>query len=379
MKVLFRCLLITLLVKSSIAKWYARVCQTGEIESAMRDEDGNILFVQLPKNATGGASDADSIPEDNGADRNRLRSSDSTAAIPMHENRHMQQQNSSEIFHVRSCACGGGDLFLCPAETDFCGIPFSDEEPIACYSVNAKEVVARNAWPLILLWYFGLLIVCCCTIHGQMTKAYCWSWCTKNQNEEFMDRLLSEDNIEPVSGSRCSWRRWQRHRFEQSLIAQAQWTWRNEEAQRQQHRIDRGFPAPQLEMKTMRFVRETDLEESRVQQTEEADDDSLQQPNCSICFVELENGDRIGALDCQHTFHSDCLKSWLSRRNACPLCSQPVAQHRPQPDGNDLEVEIPPTETPHRRFPWHRNTTNRDQPSLSSSGSNHRSIRGNTR
>lgn len=42
---------------------------------------------------------------------------------------------------------------------------------------------------------------------------------------------------------------------------------------------------------------------------------------CTICYGELEDGDRVGALPCGHVFHVDpCLKHWLTRRNVCPLC-----------------------------------------------------------
>jgi Ring finger domain len=42
---------------------------------------------------------------------------------------------------------------------------------------------------------------------------------------------------------------------------------------------------------------------------------------CAICYVPLEDGDRVGALPCGHEFHvHPCLKHWLSRRNVCPLC-----------------------------------------------------------
>jgi len=44
---------------------------------------------------------------------------------------------------------------------------------------------------------------------------------------------------------------------------------------------------------------------------------------CAICYVPIEDGDRVGALPCGHIFHVDpCLKHWLSRRNVCPLCLQ---------------------------------------------------------
>jgi Ring finger domain len=56
---------------------------------------------------------------------------------------------------------------------------------------------------------------------------------------------------------------------------------------------------------------------------------------CSICLVPLETGDRIGNLPCRHQMHVDCLKSWLQRQNACPLCKRlKVAQPR-YTDKND--------------------------------------------
>jgi len=44
--------------------------------------------------------------------------------------------------------------------------------------------------------------------------------------------------------------------------------------------------------------------------------------SCVICFSEIEGGQRVGALSCRHIFHVECLKSWLARKNSCPLCQQ---------------------------------------------------------
>jgi hypothetical protein len=49
---------------------------------------------------------------------------------------------------------------------------------------------------------------------------------------------------------------------------------------------------------------------------------------CTICFVPLEEGDRIGDLACRHVYHVDCLKSWVQRKNTCPLCATPIATPR---------------------------------------------------
>ena len=56
---------------------------------------------------------------------------------------------------------------------------------------------------------------------------------------------------------------------------------------------------------------------------------------CTICMIAIEDGDRVGALPCDHLFHVDCLKEWIKRRNVCPLCQTPIAEERNNP--NDEE------------------------------------------
>tara|TARA_B100002051_G_scaffold18713_1_gene14890 strand:+ start:513 stop:989 length:477 start_codon:yes stop_codon:yes gene_type:complete len=45
---------------------------------------------------------------------------------------------------------------------------------------------------------------------------------------------------------------------------------------------------------------------------------------CAICLDALDpDGRDVHGLDCEHTFHSSCLISWLqSRRTDCPVCRQ---------------------------------------------------------
>lgn len=329
-------LIIGILLHSSVRSccgiFFHQICETGEIESITRDQDGRIAFVHS-SNGTDNESTQDNFSNKTSG-RQLRHSSYSVPAIRIHSKRYLQQEsNDTEIF-VRPCMCKsnqqGVDILLCPADADFCGIPFSEEDHVTCYSVSVREVVARNAWPLILLWYFGLSLMCCCTMHGAATKQYIKSWFTSQPNEQFIERILSEEDPSTSPRNQWSWWTWQRYRFEQNLLAQAQWNWRNQELQRNQRLGEQGVPPPQLEMKTKRYTLGLDLEGARTEQkVPEDDDDSLQLPTCAICFVPFEEGDRVGALECQHDFHSDCLKSWLSRKNACPLCSQPAARRRP--------------------------------------------------
>ena len=78
---------------------------------------------------------------------------------------------------------------------------------------------------------------------------------------------------------------------------------------------------------------------------DDVDSNSLEEPSCTICFAPLEEGDRIGDLQCNHEFHVDCLKTWIQRKNACPLCNVPIGNrrsrrrhtnsHNEQEDGDD--------------------------------------------
>jgi len=76
---------------------------------------------------------------------------------------------------------------------------------------------------------------------------------------------------------------------------------------------------------------------------EEFDEDAVV---CTICIMNIEDGDRIGALPCEHEFHVDCLKEWIKRKNVCPLCQCPdIAREKGSPldsstvDGNSDDNE----------------------------------------
>ena len=35
---------------------------------------------------------------------------------------------------------------------------------------------------------------------------------------------------------------------------------------------------------------------------------------CSICILELEDGEVIADLNCNHCFHADCLSEWIKKK-----------------------------------------------------------------
>ncbi|CAK9273944.1 unnamed protein product [Sphagnum jensenii] len=41
---------------------------------------------------------------------------------------------------------------------------------------------------------------------------------------------------------------------------------------------------------------------------------------CSICQEEYEDGDKLGKIECGHSYHALCIQQWLVQKNQCPIC-----------------------------------------------------------
>ena len=45
---------------------------------------------------------------------------------------------------------------------------------------------------------------------------------------------------------------------------------------------------------------------------------------CPICNEQLIDG--VNVLSCGHRFHNECIESWLTSHNSCPLCRRPIVE-----------------------------------------------------
>ena len=76
------------------------------------------------------------------------------------------------------------------------------------------------------------------------------------------------------------------------------------------------------------------------------EDDDMEVFDCSICLTEIEEGEQVGILPCIHIFHVDCLRQWITRKNACPLCQvTEIASPRPVELETGRRVSPPEDET----------------------------------
>ena len=53
---------------------------------------------------------------------------------------------------------------------------------------------------------------------------------------------------------------------------------------------------------------------------DEADETKLEYPTCSICLMEVTEGQNTILVPCGHMFHEECIVKWLELHNSCPVC-----------------------------------------------------------
>jgi hypothetical protein len=46
---------------------------------------------------------------------------------------------------------------------------------------------------------------------------------------------------------------------------------------------------------------------------------------CAVCLSDCTEGQNVISLRCNHSFHVNCITSWLQRRNTCPICRLPIS------------------------------------------------------
>tara|TARA_A100001015_G_scaffold278258_1_gene338287 strand:+ start:798 stop:1244 length:447 start_codon:yes stop_codon:yes gene_type:complete len=50
--------------------------------------------------------------------------------------------------------------------------------------------------------------------------------------------------------------------------------------------------------------------------------DTLSSDECSICLDKFKKDDKIIKLNCNHTYHFQCISQWFKQDITCPICRQ---------------------------------------------------------
>ncbi|KAK9941528.1 hypothetical protein M0R45_007232 [Rubus argutus] len=69
---------------------------------------------------------------------------------------------------------------------------------------------------------------------------------------------------------------------------------------------------------------------------------SVRDTQCAVCLGDYQAEDRLQQIPaCGHTFHIDCIDSWLSMHTTCPLCRLSLlSSHKSQNESPDVPGEL---------------------------------------
>ncbi|KAJ3682966.1 hypothetical protein LUZ60_013193 [Juncus effusus] len=96
--------------------------------------------------------------------------------------------------------------------------------------------------------------------------------------------------------------------------------------------------------------------------------------SCPVCMEEFAVGEEVRQMPCNHSFHQECILSWLEMHSTCPVCryQMPVEEVKEQEEGNTEDRERNEAEriwrTEHRRNRERENQRNGEEAESSRSG-----------
>ena len=245
-------------------------------------------------------------------------------ATTLNEIRRAQDYPSPpEALKVKLCPCAGkhgypSEKFYCPLSKDYCAVPGIYDRDIVdpiCLNLRNNEIFVRSVWPVVLIWFGLSAIFCFFTVPGRNALDCCISSVCPCWNRFVVSSIMRRN---PNRANLMIQRYWNRRR--QQLEQRYRERLQNiNETEVEMQQVQR---PTELALKTKIYKAEESGLASAAAMVDDENFEDNQGQSCSICFVPIEDGDRVGALPCNHIFHVDCLKGWLKRRNVCPLCMQ---------------------------------------------------------
>ncbi|KAM3321427.1 E3 ubiquitin ligase BIG BROTHER-related [Capsicum chacoense] len=74
-----------------------------------------------------------------------------------------------------------------------------------------------------------------------------------------------------------------------------------------------------------RGLSESEISKSLHSSTFQSNNSKTLIDKCVVCQLEYEEGEKLVALPCDHSYHSNCIKKWLQIKKVCPICNDEVS------------------------------------------------------
>lgn len=247
--------------------------------------------------------------------RTRSRRTTVTEAFSLMDDRALQQVNAT---WVRNCPCleQRDTSFYCEVDKDLCQITKGGRR--ICYTGSIQQVIG-NFIPFYGFWVIFLIVMLVMTPQGR----YAWSFVrrkllVRSTVEEDLDRIILRQPEQILYMRRTSELRMRLSdggggRGNQLAPASGQ---------QQPQPVEGTTPGGEPPHRQLQHHARLRL---RTKLYHDANANSEEQ-SCTICLGALQDGMRVGSLSCHHDFHVDCLKTWLKRKNHCPLCNEQAAE-----------------------------------------------------
>ncbi len=238
--------------------------------------------------------------------------------------------SDDELYYAWECSCHEDQISVvyCPLDIMTCLQPIVTSTGLlpGCRNLPRAYDFRRYTLLFIAICFSALITALATSKVGRSLFGFVVSKCFPSWNEIVVNRLIERDPEQVQDMIRRCIVREQRELFEarrRDVMTQAGSTQENtandgavEQVMDETHDAEPKDPPTSLVLRTKTY-------RAAFKVPAEVNDDTCSETDedqCAICFLSFEDGDKVGLLKCVHLFHSDCLKMWLQRRNACPLC-----------------------------------------------------------
>jgi len=222
------------------------------------------------------------------------------------------------VLYGRECPCSPVPGIYCPEGANLCKVALASTHrsqlEITC-AAETQDFFIRYLFPLAVFMVLFFACLCFFSPKGRYSLGYfkkilcCWSEEQYKQalNEE-LDRMARRNYARRRAAERVRQRNPNRVYIPGSAPALS-------EGAGQSPDETTGIEVARRKVVVLKTRTFQDDEDRPAETAEETD-------NCAICLNNFENGDRVGDVRCGHIFHVECLKSWIQRKNHCPLCHE---------------------------------------------------------